>query len=163
MFSLTKRKNYKYQVQHSLPTLAVVERPFVLQFQMFAWCHLTILLVVMQSSLLISTMFNGLIWCAHTRPVPGRAPTDKLPAALRFILPALLIVCNDTMAYFFGFFWGRTPVRCYGRPGRALPPLTRSSLQLIKLSPKKTWEGFIGGALSTFFCGFFVRGRQAHS
>jgi phosphatidate cytidylyltransferase len=35
------------------------------------------------------------------------------------------------MAYFFGFFFGRTP--------------------LIKLSPKKTWEGFVGGGVSCYF------------
>lgn len=31
-----------------------------------------------------------------------------------------------------GYFWGRTP--------------------LIKLSPKKTWEGFIGGFFGTVIC-----------
>ncbi len=40
------------------------------------------------------------------------------------------------MAYMFGFFFGRTP--------------------LIKLSPKKTWEGFIGGAFSTIIFGLCV-------
>ena len=37
-----------------------------------------------------------------------------------FILPILMVVINDVMAYMFGFFLGRTP--------------------LIQLSPKKTWE-----------------------
>lgn len=41
----------------------------------------------------------------------------------------MMIVCNDVMAYMFGFFFGKTP--------------------LIKLSPKKTWEGFIGGGFAT--------------
>jgi phosphatidate cytidylyltransferase len=40
------------------------------------------------------------------------------------------------MAYMFGFFFGRT--------------------KLIKLSPKKTWEGFIGGAFSTIIFGFIL-------
>lgn len=44
-----------------------------------------------------------------------------------------MIVCNDVMAYMFGFFFGRTP--------------------LIKLSPKKTWEGFIGGGFATVLFG----------
>ena len=35
--------------------------------------------------------------------------------------------------FIFGFFFGKTP--------------------LIKLSPKKTWEGFIGGAVSTIIIG----------
>lgn len=51
-----------------------------------------------------------------------------------FIFPALCVVCNDIFAYIFGFFWGKTP--------------------LIKLSPKKTWEGFIGGALCTLIWAF---------
>ena len=48
----------------------------------------------------------------------------------------MMIVCNDVMAYMFGFFFGKTP--------------------LIKLSPKKTWEGFIGGGLATVVFGVVV-------
>jgi phosphatidate cytidylyltransferase len=47
-----------------------------------------------------------------------------------------MIVCNDVMAYVFGFFFGRTP--------------------LIQLSPKKTWEGFIGGGFATVIFGLVV-------
>lgn len=46
-----------------------------------------------------------------------------------FIMPSLLIVINDIFAYLFGYFLGKH--------------------QLIALSPKKTWEGYIGGAIST--------------
>ena len=46
-------------------------------------------------------------------------------------MPIMMVIINDVMAYMFGFFMGRTP--------------------LIKLSPKKTWEGFIGGGISTVF------------
>lgn len=52
------------------------------------------------------------------------------------MVPVSMIICNDIMAYMFGFFFGKTP--------------------LIKLSPKKTWEGFIGGALSTIVFGLLV-------
>lgn len=44
---------------------------------------------------------------------------------------------NDVAAYFFGFFFGKTP--------------------LIKLSPKKTWEGFIGASVATMIAAFTVR------
>jgi CDP-diglyceride synthetase len=47
------------------------------------------------------------------------------------VLPSSLVICNDIFAYVAGFFFGKTP--------------------LIKLSPKKTWEGFIGGLLVTVF------------
>ncbi|XVF87826.1 hypothetical protein PTKIN_Ptkin18bG0151900 [Pterospermum kingtungense] len=53
-----------------------------------------------------------------------------------FLLPALLIVINDIFAYIFGFFFGRTP--------------------LIKLSPKKTWEGFIGASVTTIISAFVL-------
>ena len=53
-----------------------------------------------------------------------------------FILPALLVITNDICAYLFGVKWGKTP--------------------LIELSPKKTWEGFIGGFFSTIVLGFLV-------
>ena len=54
----------------------------------------------------------------------------------RFLLPASLIVINDIAAYIFGFFFGRTP--------------------LIKLSPKKTWEGFIGASFASMISAFVV-------
>ena len=40
------------------------------------------------------------------------------------------------MAYIFGISFGKT--------------------QLIELSPKKTWEGFIGGSVSTLIAAFLV-------
>jgi phosphatidate cytidylyltransferase len=53
-----------------------------------------------------------------------------------YIVPSLLIIVNDIFAYIFGYFFGKTP--------------------LIALSPKKTWEGYIGGAVSTFFFTFIL-------
>ncbi|CAA0814194.1 Phosphatidate cytidylyltransferase 1 [Striga hermonthica] len=53
-----------------------------------------------------------------------------------FLLPASLIVINDIAAYIFGFFFGKTP--------------------LIKLSPKKTWEGFIGASVATMVSAFLL-------
>ncbi|KAL1923900.1 uncharacterized protein VTP21DRAFT_6935 [Calcarisporiella thermophila] len=46
-----------------------------------------------------------------------------------FFLPVSLVICNDCFAYICGFFFGRTP--------------------LIKLSPKKTVEGFVGAFVLT--------------
>lgn len=53
-----------------------------------------------------------------------------------FLLPASLIVINDIAAYIFGFFFGKTP--------------------LIKISPKKTWEGFIGASVTTVISAFVL-------
>ncbi|KAF5269197.1 hypothetical protein FQR65_LT02498 [Abscondita terminalis] len=92
--------------------LSLVKKYYMKQFSLFAWTHVALLIVVTQSYLIIKNIFEGLIW---------------------FIVPVSMIICNDIMAYVFGFFFGKTP--------------------LIKLSPKKTWEGFIGGGISTVIFG----------
>jgi len=58
---------------------------------------------------------------------------------LWFLLPCSLIICNDITAYFCGFFLGRKFID---------KPLTR-------LSPNKTWEGFLGAFICTIVFGFF--------
>ncbi|XP_071338148.1 phosphatidate cytidylyltransferase 2 [Trachinotus anak] len=95
--------------------LSLVKKHYRLQFYMFGWTHVTLLIVVTQSHLIIHNLFEGMIW---------------------FIVPISCVICNDIMAYMFGFFFGRTP--------------------LIKLSPKKTWEGFIGGLFSTIVFGIML-------
>ena len=50
-----------------------------------------------------------------------------------FFLPASLVICNDIFAYVCGITFGRT--------------------QLIKLSPKKTVEGFVGAWVLTIIFG----------
>ncbi|XP_016412012.1 phosphatidate cytidylyltransferase 2-like [Sinocyclocheilus rhinocerous] len=95
--------------------LSLVKKHYRLQFYMFGWTHVTLLIVVTQSHLIIHNLFEGMIW---------------------FIVPISCVICNDIMAYMFGFFFGRTP--------------------LIKLSPKKTWEGFIGGFFATVVFGILV-------
>ncbi|KAL8973304.1 MAG: hypothetical protein Q9197_002405 [Variospora fuerteventurae] len=51
-----------------------------------------------------------------------------------FFLPASLVITNDIFAYICGITFGRT--------------------QLIKLSPKKTVEGFVGAWILTIFFGY---------
>ncbi|ORX81872.1 phosphatidate cytidylyltransferase [Anaeromyces robustus] len=58
-----------------------------------------------------------------------------LQGIIWFFLPVSLVIVNDIAAYVCGFFWGRTP--------------------LIQLSPKKTWEGFIGAFFMTMIWGIF--------
>jgi phosphatidate cytidylyltransferase len=69
--------------------------------------------------------------------------------AMPYLIPVVLILSiwvNDTMAYIVGSFIGRTP--------------------LTSISPKKTWEGTIGGmllaiiAISVLFPLLFMKGRM---
>lgn len=52
------------------------------------------------------------------------------------VFPHMCVIVNDIFAYLFGFFMGKTP--------------------LIKLSPKKTWEGFFGGIFGTYLWAVIV-------
>lgn len=56
-----------------------------------------------------------------------------LEGMIWFWVPASLVICNDVFAYIWGITVGRTP--------------------LIKLSPKKTVEGFVGAFFSTVVFG----------
>lgn len=53
-----------------------------------------------------------------------------------FFLPVSLVVTNDIFAYICGITFGRT--------------------QLIKISPKKTVEGFLGAWICTVILGLFM-------
>jgi len=88
---------------------------YVYQFGQYAWTHMILLVVLTQSSFFVANIFEGIWW---------------------FLMPTLLVICNDIMAYISGFFFGRTP--------------------LTALSPKKTWEGFIGAFFSTMCISFFL-------
>lgn len=88
---------------------------YLVQFTLFGWTHVALLIVVSQSNIICHSIFEGLIW---------------------FLISTSCVICNDIMAYMFGFFFGRT--------------------SLIKLSPKKTWEGFIGALFSTVIYGVLL-------
>ncbi len=55
-----------------------------------------------------------------------------------FILPSSLIIINDSFAYFCGRLFGRH--------------------SLTALSPKKTWEGYIGAGVCTMISAYFLAG-----
>ena len=73
----------------------------------------------------------------------ANSTVSRLPVIRRMVLPSLLIIANDIFAYIFGFFLGR---RFFQRG-------------LIDLSPKKTWEGFIGATVVRVF-GIFVNCKK---
>lgn len=68
----------------------------------------------------------------------GPSPSQGL---IWFWVPASLVVMNDIAAYVFGMLFGRT--------------------QLIKLSPKKTVEGFVGAIFATVVFAYLVSPRFA--
>ena len=75
---------------HLLPLAEITSsKSTLLQFSLFAWTHVALLCVVTQSYLIIQNMFEGLIW---------------------FIMPIMMVIINDIMAYMFGFAMGRTPL-----------------------------------------------------
>jgi phosphatidate cytidylyltransferase len=80
------------------------------------------------------------IWCGNGGGVTGQANTNYEYFIFPFVIIPITIISsiwiNDTMAYLVGSFIGKTP--------------------LTKISPKKTWEGTLGGiALSIIFTGLF--------
>ncbi|KAL3508441.1 hypothetical protein ACH5RR_027842 [Cinchona calisaya] len=95
--------------------LTLKKKMYKYQFGQYAWTHMILIVVFMQSSFTVANIFEGIFW---------------------FLLPASLIAINDVAAYLFGFFFGRTP--------------------LIKLSPKKTWEGFIGASAAAMTSAFLL-------
>ncbi|CAF1097054.1 unnamed protein product [Rotaria sordida] len=97
--------------------LSLKKTYYLKQFTLFGYTHITLMILVTSSHQMIQNICEGMIW---------------------FLFPVSLIICNDIMAYMFGFFFGRT--------------------RLTKLSPKKTWEGFIGGGISTLIFGFIFAG-----
>eukprot|EP00095_Tigriopus_kingsejongensis_P005415 maker-scaffold327_size205035-snap-gene-1.10 protein:Tk05415 transcript:maker-scaffold327_size205035-snap-gene-1.10-mRNA-1 annotation:"phosphatidate photoreceptor-specific" len=89
-----------------------LDHHYMRSYSFLAWSHMTLLFFAVPGQILNHLTMKGMIW---------------------YILPMTLITLNDIMAFYVGFFFGRTP--------------------LIKLSPKKTWEGFVFGGLLTVIFG----------
>ncbi|XP_059097760.1 phosphatidate cytidylyltransferase, photoreceptor-specific-like [Tigriopus californicus] len=89
-----------------------LKQHYMRSYSFLGWSHLTLLFFALPGQILNHLTLRGMIW---------------------YILPMTLITLNDIMAFYVGFFFGKTP--------------------LIKLSPKKTWEGFVFGGLLTVVLG----------
>jgi phosphatidate cytidylyltransferase len=57
-----------------------------------------------------------------------------------FALPIFLVICNDSFAWFSGVTCGRKFIH----------------REFLRLSPNKTWEGFIGGCIGTMFVSWYL-------
>jgi len=94
------------------------------QVSVLTWTVVILCICILQAKYVGHNIFNGLFW---------------------FFFPCSLVICNDTMAYFCGMFFGRKFIKA----------------PFLKLSPNKTWEGFIGAGLLTCIFGFFFSGYLA--
>ncbi|PNY10941.1 phosphatidate cytidylyltransferase-like protein, partial [Trifolium pratense] len=120
--------------------LTLKKKMYKYQFGQYAWTHMILIVVFGQSSFTVPSIFEGIFWSLiHNNHLKGWLSEVHI----WFLLPATLIVINDIAAYFFGFFFGRTP--------------------LIKLSPKKTWEGFIGASVTTIISAFMLANIMGRS
>jgi phosphatidate cytidylyltransferase len=100
--------------------MSLKQGQYLYQFSYFGRALAALIIVVVQSHFVILNVRQGLVW---------------------FILPAALVICNDTAAYFCGRMFGRH--------------------SLTSLSPKKTWEGYIGAGFFTIVGAYFLAGYLA--
>lgn len=70
--------------------------------------------------------------------LPNYLPIDPLYLSLETFMLFVLIWCSDSFAYFVGRFLGK----------HKMAPT---------ISPKKTWEGFIGGVVFTLLAGLIIQ------
>jgi phosphatidate cytidylyltransferase len=110
------------------------------------YCLSTVFVVAFHLSLRNFTLryqFHQLCWvlCTLVAVVLQAFPMvyNIYRGLIWFVLPMSVVIVNDIAAYFSGTFFGKT--------------------KLISLSPNKTWEGFIGGALLTVIFGIFFAGQ----
>jgi len=89
------------------------------QLNQLSWTMMVLCLTVGQLKYIMHNIFNGLFW---------------------FVMPVLLVVTNDVMAYVCGMSCGRKFIH----------------FTFIPFSPNKTWEGFIGGAFFTMICTWYL-------
>lgn len=97
--------------------LSLKQGQYAYQFSYFGRALAALVLVSVQSHFMILNVRQGLVW---------------------FLLPAALVIINDSFAYFVG--------RAVGRHS------------LTSLSPKKTWEGYIGAGFFTMAAAYFFSG-----
>ena len=81
----------------------------------------------------MQNIFNGVIW---------------------FVLPVLLVAANDTFAYIWGFFIGKKYIQIPLISLSVSHKLWINIESSASFQPKKSWEGFIGGGISTLIWGF---------
>ncbi|KAK9745715.1 hypothetical protein QE152_g6727 [Popillia japonica] len=117
--------------------LSLKQKYYRWQFTLLAWTHVALLVIVSSSSMIIKIVFEGLIWVIISVMGSSSMIIKIVFEGLIWVIISVMgTACNDIGAYTCGKIFGRRP--------------------LIQLSPRKTWEGFIGAGIITIIYGFVV-------
>jgi len=110
-----------YSVLFMVTVLSLKRGCYLYQITQMAWTVFSLLITTVQMKSVVFNIAIGYFWV---------------------LFPVLLVITNDTMAYFCGQLAKK---RIFGK-----------DTVFLQLSPNKTWEGFIGGGIFTLLFGFFL-------
>lgn len=108
----------------------------------YTWTIVTLGLIVFQMKYILTNIFNGTsrhaaqFWSSVCFWLTA---LGALIGLIWFVFPVSLVVCNDCFAFFCGKLFGKKFVKT----------------PFLRLSPNKTWEGFIGAFICTIVFGYF--------
>lgn len=126
----------------------------------YTWTIVTLGIIVFQMKYILTNIFTGAYSISILLPMRRELRSRDRDAAganyvahlalpscdcclaglFWFVFPVSLVICNDCFAFFCGKLFGRKFVKT----------------PFLRLSPNKTWEGFIGAFICTMAFGFFV-------
>ncbi|CDW74213.1 phosphatidate cytidylyltransferase [Stylonychia lemnae] len=136
---LIKNKQMKESIEKdSILSLILIQYHKMIAFFCFIFGLLMFVMSLKRGSLRYS--FTRLSWTLFSLfivfTLPASAFYNIYKGMFWFFIPHAIVVVNDSASFLFGYFFGKTP--------------------LIMLSPKKTWEGFLGGLVTTFALTYFI-------
>ncbi len=112
-----------------LSVLSLKQGMYDYQITQFTWTLMCVVILVLQMKTLVFNIYNGLFW---------------------FIFPFLCVAVNDSGAYFAGISLGGKIFT------RRVADNVYKPITFLKLSPKKTWEGFSGALIFTVMFGYYA-------
>jgi len=117
-----------FSIVFILSVLSLKKDLYDYQITQFTWTLMCVVILVLQMKTLVYNIYNGIFW---------------------FIFPFLCVVANDSGAYFAGISLGGKIFKFRVAPNKY------QRITFLKLSPKKTWEGFIGAMIFTVLFGYY--------
>ena len=112
-----------------LSVLSLKQGMYDYQITQFTWTLMCVVILVLQMKTLVFNIYNGLFW---------------------FVFPFLCVGMNDSGAYFAGISLGGKIFT------RRVADNVYKPITFLKLSPKKTWEGFFGALIFTVMFGYYA-------